>query len=56
MGIIPTCFELHVGYDWRVMALKPSLAFSFGQFFGFSRNNCVGVACMVYRLELIIPE
>ena len=22
MEIIPTCFELHVSYDWRVMALK----------------------------------
>ena len=27
-----------MSYDWRVMALELPLAFSFGQFFGFSRN------------------
>ena len=42
MEIIPTCFELHVSYDWRATASKLSprhFAFSFRHFFGFS-DNC----------------
>ena len=47
MEIIPSCFELRVMYDWRVLASKLSLrcfVFSFRHFFGFSCNNSVGVA------------
>ena len=50
MEIIPTCFELRVRYDWQAMALKWSSrcsTFSFGHFFDFSRNNCVGVTHIV---------
>ena len=43
MKIILTCLELHVSYDWWVMASKLSprhIASSFGHLFGFS-HNCV---------------
>ena len=50
MEIIHTCLELRVSYNWRAMASKlpPSrLVVPFGHLFGFSRNNCVAVACIV---------
>ena len=43
MEIIPACLELHVNYDWWVMASKLSqkhFLFSFRQFFSFSCINC----------------
>ena len=46
--IIPTCFELCVSYYWRVMT-SPSLtqfSYTFGHFFGFLHNNCLGMACI----------
>ena len=51
MEIIPTCLELHVGYNWQAMVsnLSPRyLAFSFGSFFDFSHNNCVYSECGMY--------
>ena len=51
MEIIPTCLELRVSYDWRVVASKLSprcFTFLFGHIFGFSGNNCVCEACVRY--------
>ena len=50
MEIIPTCCEFYVSYDWQVKASKLSLrhfAFSFKHLFGFSHNNCVGMAHII---------
>ena len=51
MGIIPTCLDLCVSYDWPATALKPPLecnAVSFGHFSGFSHNNCMYTECGMY--------